>query len=75
MRVWDAILVTLIDAIPLFIFLFTLFLIKGVLRMVRVAILDIYRIKVEMGEEPGKVLSFFHSRIDKHEKSKERYNL
>jgi len=75
MRVWEAILVTLVDAIPLFIFLFTLLVLKGVLYMMKVAILDIYRIKVEMGEEPGKVLSFFHSRIDKHEKRKERYNL
>ena len=74
MRVWDAILVTLVDAIPLFVFLFTLFIIKGVLYMMKVAILDIYRIKVEMGEEPGKILSFFHSRLNKPEK-KERYNL
>jgi len=74
MRLWDAVIITLVDAIPLFLFIFTLLVIKGVLHMAKVAIIDIYRIKVEMGEDPGRLLSSFYSRLNKPEK-KERYNL
>jgi len=74
MRLWEAILVTFVETLPLLFFVFTLFVLKGVHFMIRTIVLDIYRMKIESGEEPSEMLSFFYSRFSK-EKKKEEYDL